>query len=291
VLKWGVGEVSMAIITECTGCGRALRVPDSALGMIVKCPACGLTFHARDPSLADRNVGPAPQPAPTAWPEPHRDEEDYQERPQRRAAPRRRPRRGRSSSLAIVVGVAGIVLLVSVGLIVTVALWPKRGGGDSTWQFFEPPGADCSVLMPGMPERKNVSDHGAMPMTIYGVERDRGTTLYAVGWGDMPAHEFPRVPVEERCVNGCRGMMSKLPGSTLVSQRKIFLDGQPGMEFEIRSSNAGNMVLCCCFANRGPVYRFYMLVAASPYMSPTSDEAIKLRESFKLTGPANPMRP
>ena len=56
------------ITTTCTGCGRALAVPERYQGRDLRCPGCGHSFRVERPGHPPAEPAPAPAPAPVPTP-------------------------------------------------------------------------------------------------------------------------------------------------------------------------------------------------------------------------------
>jgi hypothetical protein len=66
---------AMIVLITCTGCGRKLKIPETALGKHVKCPACAAVFLSQADAavpvvVPDLSLDPAPGEAPPPVPPP-----------------------------------------------------------------------------------------------------------------------------------------------------------------------------------------------------------------------------
>jgi hypothetical protein len=118
----------MPVISDCPGCGRKVRVPDSLLGKAVKCTGCGTSFvvdgggpaGGADEEPAGRPTIPlreeehvAEQPRASRRPAPQPDEyEPWEDNDEDDRRPRRRRRRRDSARAAEALTPPAIFLLV-----------------------------------------------------------------------------------------------------------------------------------------------------------------------------------
>src|SRR5438105_4684837 len=116
----------MPIRTECSSCGKKLRIRDEYIGRKVKCPACGNVFLAEAADDSTEITADAPRPAPAkstrdkaakamAPRQPPPDEEDQDEEIEERPVTRGKKSRKVERKLnPLWLGIAAAVVLVVV---------------------------------------------------------------------------------------------------------------------------------------------------------------------------------
>jgi hypothetical protein len=218
----------MTIITQCPDCDQRLRIADSLLGRTVTCPRCATAFRASEAPQPRRTTSSLPA---SPGSRPRREDDFTDEPPEERDRPRRRKGSGSFLRVGITMALGALVLVG--GLIVALVYYLNRGIPEAEWKSFSPEGMDCTLLMPGNPERKDVDQPtpaGLVRFTQYTVERDRGQALFGVACSNISAWDFPRIPLTDRFQGCCEGMRANLPNSRLLRETNLELNGQPGKE-------------------------------------------------------------
>jgi hypothetical protein len=151
------------------------------------------------------------------------------------------------------------------------------------WQEYQPADSSYSVLLPVKPEEsieRTQSPAGELQLHLsmanLGTE---GACL--VGYVDYP-EAFRSVPADGLLDAGASGAVAT-SGSTLLSKKKITLDGHPGLELELKPP-AGKIRGGGRAASR--IYwvppRLYMMFVGVPESPTNNDIVTKFLDSFKL---------
>jgi hypothetical protein len=119
----------------------------------------------------------------------------------------------------------------------------------SAWQPFEPPDSGCKVLMPGKPVLKTQQNSG-LTIEMYAVELRRPESAFVISSHTIPDSPLQRgVTVQQRFDNSREGMLRSLPGSRLLKETTIDIQGHPGREFIVEEPGLRALV----------VYRVYIV--------------------------------
>jgi hypothetical protein len=84
--------------------------------------------------------------------------------------------------------------------------------------------------------------------------------------------------VEQRFVGARQGMIANSPGASMVGEKEITLDGNPGRETVLKAPDKGTLVVRM-YAVRP---RIYLLFTGGKNFQPTSPEIEKFFSSFRL---------
>src|SRR5262245_9888490 len=174
-----------------------------------------------------------------------------------------------------VVGVALLALVATRGSAQEPGPIPK-----DSWREFASPDKRYKLLMPGKPEFQRKPAPGAVPgMRVYVV--DLKSSAFLVATLDIPPKEMERMSVEKRLEAASRGFMFRVPGSTLVSEKKVELDRHPGREFVVKAGDKGTFVVRAYMVDD----RLYMLTAAGKDFTADHADVVKFFSSLKLKPP------
>jgi hypothetical protein len=102
------------------------------------------------------------------------------------------------------------------------------------WVKVAPPGCKCLAMMPTQPEdqpKTEDSAHGKYTTHLFLSRTD--SAIYLLGWVDYPPDFHPDVQAE---INANRDNFIKAVEAKLTSERKVSLDGYPGIEFMAESA-------------------------------------------------------
>jgi hypothetical protein len=178
---------------------------------------------------------------------------------------------------------AGAALGLSVlgyGIFGLVLILTHAGIPDADWKEFTPPGAGCSIMMPGTPvikQQMTPTPLGDLRIHIHTVER--GDIAFLLLYNDYP----PLVAQQnvEQLFDGIQqGAAASGKGKVLRSQ-KISLNGIPGREVDIDAPSKGFTVTWRYYLSG---VRLYQVGLAGRRMTPDSPDAKKLFASFKIHG-------
>jgi predicted Zn finger-like uncharacterized protein len=178
---------------------------------------------------------------------------------------------------------AGAALGLSVlgyGIFGLVLILTHAGVPDADWKEFTPPGAGCSIMMPGTPvikQQMTPTPLGDVRVHFHTVER-RDITFLLV-YNDYPPL-IAHANVEELLDGVQQGAAASVKGKVLRSQ-KISLNGIPGREVDIDAPSKGVTMTMRYYLSG---VRLYQVGVAGRRMTPDSTEAKKLFASFKIHG-------
>jgi hypothetical protein len=158
---------------------------------------------------------------------------------------------------------------------------PQAGASSPVeWKEFVSKEGGFSVVMPGTPTSGTQvakTPIGAVTVHLFAAEVKNQGRAYLVTYNDVP--ELAGQPVDvEKGLDGSRdGILANMPGSKLLEEKKISLDGFPGRELTIEVPGKGTA--------RWRVYmvkpRLYQVVAFGPKDITGLAEADKFFDSFK----------
>jgi hypothetical protein len=165
-------------------------------------------------------------------------------------------------------GVLGLAIVLS-GL--------GSGIADAEWQEFAPPGARCSLWMPGTPVGRDQTvptPAGNVRAHMYIVERRQNDAAFMLVYSDYPPAAL-KADVSQLFDGAQKGAAANAKG-TVARQKPIDLEGIPGREVEISIPGKGNMLVRYYLSGK----RLYQVAAAGPRASARDVE--KLFASFKI---------
>jgi hypothetical protein len=179
--------------------------------------------------------------------------------------------------------VVGVVLLIR--LITTV---PRID--ESAWKEFRPPEAQCRLLMPGTPgTRQQPIPNLNQLQTIYTVQVERPRSEFMFTHLRVPRQAVGQLNLND-FVNGVRQETAKrYPGTKVLSQREIRLEGHPGREFILEAPGQGKAIFRVFLLDDN----VYMLGVEGKRFEPDTPDVVKFFDSFKLLDkqPAQPPGP
>jgi hypothetical protein len=220
-------------------------------------------------------------------------EEDNDEPVDAPPRPRRKRRKSKKSNRRAIGLIIGSVVfaVVSAGVAFAVVRFVF---GSFHWEEFAPPNGGFSILIPGKPQ------DSPMPPGMQGSMFKVVTIGYVfeAGYFEMPSAVLEQKSPEELFQAGNNGVVVTKQ-ATVVSQTDISLDGHPGKEVAYDAGVKGKAVARMYLVKNGSEGRLYVLAVNARNVSPTSPEAKKFFDSFKLTAynpppaatttPPNPM--
>ena len=179
--------------------------------------------------------------------------------------------------LASLVLTGGGYLLVFVALGVSVWQWMNTID-PADWRDFAPPGGRFHVSMPGTPTIQLAAMRNLPPGSqVYTLELSRQDIAFSISYGDVPLNEWNAQPLQMRFDNALAGMQANMPGSQLVSQKRIAVDNNPGREYHLTVPLKGIVVARVYFVRN----RMFVLVIAGSRLQPDSEAVTKFLDSFR----------
>lgn len=161
-------------------------------------------------------------------------------------------------------------------LTLTLAAFTYGFQTDTGWSKFEPAGGRFSVLMPGAPEadvKTTDSQYGPYTTHIFTFVSPKG--FYLAGWVDYaPTFKFD-VQAE---INANRDNFLKGINARLLTEKKITLDGNPGIEVTAESNDIKFITTRIYIVGSRP----YQLMARTN-LKEEQGNIDKFLASFKLT--------
>lgn len=161
-------------------------------------------------------------------------------------------------------------------LLVVLALAGFAYGRQTEWLAFSPEGGRFTIMMPGTPQPQvETKDSQFGPYTTHLFFISGDGELFMAAWVDYaPTFNF-NVEAE---IKANRDNFLKNAKAKLVSEKRITLDGHPGLEFTAQAENGALITSRIYIVGKRP----YQLIAAT---DPKADQAkvTKFLSSFKLT--------
>ena len=169
---------------------------------------------------------------------------------------------------------------------------------ERAWKEFSSDAGGFTVLMPGTPTStvEGVDTAlGKIPQVHFTLET--GTAAYLVNYADFPVSSDDPARVSRALDAGRDTMLAEQPGTKLLSEKEIVLDGHPGREWVFRDDP--NVLIVRAYFVKGRLYN--LLIGASYNVAfnsgrPSADPrdrtdlferiSAKFLDSFKLTGGA-----
>lgn len=169
-----------------------------------------------------------------------------------------------------------IILLLGILLVL--------GGCDSSpWKDFHSKAGGFSVSMPGTPVEKRQAYHtqaGPIEAHFFTVETDRGSLVYMVVYGDYP-EALMAANDKEMLLDAARdGAVGNIRG-TLLGDRSISMEGHPGRELQVLSSDGRLALKMRIFLVNN---RQYQVVAVTPREARSPEDRDRFLDSFRLAG-------
>ncbi len=155
---------------------------------------------------------------------------------------------------------------------------PSPTGAQSEWQLFMSTEGRFSVRMPGKPTESDqpIKDTlGDLRLKSFAAE-DSGIT-YTLFYVD-----FPDTAQRANPSDLLNAALTRVEGTnTVTSQKKIDVQGNPGVQVEGENGNKGYMRYMAVLAKT----RLYELIVLSPSKGVSTQEVTRFIDSFKLTSP------
>jgi len=174
---------------------------------------------------------------------------------------------------------AGACLGVSILGYGTLAMALLLSRAESDWQEFAPPGAGCSVLMPGIPvlqEQTVPGPDGPLRISLYMLQRRGKDQALLIAYNDYPLEVLQQDPED---IYNAAQQAAAMNVKGRVKNQKISLGSIPGRQAEITIPGKGLMVVRYYLAGN----RLYQVGAVGSLNYPTPAEDVKrLFDSFKI---------
>jgi hypothetical protein len=181
-----------------------------------------------------------------------------------------------------VVLIALICLVAVIGVPWYLKYSSKTEFTDISWRVFKPEDGSFSILMPAEPQCKNASvmTQEGTRFTTMCTHDTEGGTGFAVGYA-----QYPSVPSDTRvdllfdeAVNG----MSDTGEMTVLSRKKLMLDGHQAVELEVVPSSKNKLGEKGMFRIYWAPPRMYIFGIGGPDSAAAAAARIKYLDSFKL---------
>jgi serine/threonine protein kinase len=228
------------------------------------------------------------------------EEDDDTERLGTGPRPGETPRKRGRTSLWVWLGIGGLVLLVLGGVGLWALLRPdskptppddhvRTGGPDRKlpapppgWIRFSPPGDFLSVAFPGKPALKIIPiKAGAITVDQPQYTVKEGRNTYAVSYAEFPGQVFTEKDLDASVANITQGLMNPLKNPKLIGQKRVTLDGFPGVETEVEGEQQeGQMHYFSRFYLAQ--HRMITLIVVVPPEEARSEKVRMFLDSFRL---------
>lgn len=255
----------MTISLSCNSCGRDYNLKDDAAGKKFKCKDCGSAivvpqageaddYGAGDDEFGDSSwqssmsgsFGSLPPRSSGKAPEP--------KAPGKPARPRSSSGGSGNGELIgnIVKGLIGLIVAVGVGFGVMKAI-QAGGGGGYNWREYNVPGTAFSLQLPGDPKRGS-QPAGFTVMTTQTVELRGPERVFGIMYGALPVAPGDFFDINAGLDGAKQGMVSGVPGSSVISDRKLTITDAGG--------NVHPMIeIVARLPQRGQILRGYYRIA------------------------------
>lgn len=153
---------------------------------------------------------------------------------------------------------------------------PSPTVAQSVWQLFTSAEGRFSVLMPGEPVRDSRPINDALGnLTLKSFAAEDGTATYTLFFID-----FPDTVQKTNPSDLLNAALTRVEGSnTVTEQKKITVQGNPGVQVEGENGTKGYMRYMAVLAKS----RLYELVVLTPNSTDSAAKAGRFLDSFKLT--------
>ncbi len=151
----------------------------------------------------------------------------------------------------------------------------------AAWKEFSSKVGKFSVTIPGTPtEATQVYQSPIGPITVhmFTVPAANNAGAFVTAFADYPVHADQKIDVEKGLDGARDGLLKNIPGSKLVSEKKISLEGHPGRELKVDLSGKGAARWRIIFVK----HRQYQAAVLGPDEMTTSKEADLFFDSFRL---------
>ena len=192
------------------------------------------------------------------------------------------PRTSKNSGTnAMLLSLLGIAVVIAGGIGV---LWKFRtpASANHVWQQYKAKDESFTVLMPATPTESVQSKETPVgTLSLHVSLADLKTEAYLVGYSDYPDN-FMSLPAETVLDGAEQGAIHE-SGSTLVSKKRITLDGYPGIELEIKPPAGGPKGVGVAYSRMYWVApRLYIAFAGGMDTGATRLTIKKFLDSFKI---------
>ncbi|MDT4952387.1 MAG: hypothetical protein QOJ02_525 [Acidobacteriota bacterium] len=263
------GFLNFASASVCKRCKADFEIASAALGVAT---ADGF------PATAQVNFQPMAQ-----WSQPQY-EQSYPPPPlyfPTPIAPLPRPSRNGATNVVLWM-LLGITVVIALGIGI---LWKfgKPVSANYSWQEYKSQDDSFSILMPARPvESVESSQIPTGQIQMHEVMADLGSQgAYMVGYSDYPDNS--RNVSSDTLLDAAANGAVTHSGATLVSKKRITLDGYPGVELELLPPEGqrldGGRGFCRIY---WVAPRIYIIFAGGPDSGGGSQAVTKFLDSFKL---------
>jgi hypothetical protein len=264
------GFLNFASVSSCKRCKAEFEIAPAAPGMPTAggyMPVAQANYQPMPQWIQPQYQQPYPPPPPLYFPTP--------------IAPLPRTSKNGATN-AVLWALLGITVVIALGIGV---LW-KFGRPTSTnyaWQEYKAPDDSFSILMPARPvESVDSSQSPTGHIQMHMAMADLGSQgAYMVGYADYPDNSR-NVSSDTLLDLAANGAVTH-SGATLVSKKRITLDGYPGVEMELLPPEGqmleGGRGFCRIY---WVAPRIYMTFAGGPESREGSQPITKFLDSFRL---------
>ncbi len=250
----------MSLTVTCTNCDKKLKVKDEVAGKKIRCPACSTVFLAEEkPKDSDDDFLSGLDDAVSSKEKGRRldddldDDIDDEELPVRQSKPRSKPTkkksgRGKSkgTNWLAIVGIAGglmVGLLFIALLIPAIAQARKAAARFANWPTFRHPLGLAQIDMPGTPVfNAQQSMNGAQTYTLNGNAYQMSLTAAALPEPAKMVLASNPAAVDLMFTEILTKTPQKMPGSRVLSSRRITTSTVPGFEMKIEIKGISNLM-------------------------------------------------
>jgi hypothetical protein len=151
----------------------------------------------------------------------------------------------------------------------------------AAWKEFSPPGGNFTVSFPGTPaevKQSITTPAGNVAVNLYVVANAAEQSQYVAGYSDLLPEIAQKLKPEQILDTVRQEVVMKLPGTKILEEKPIALDGAPGRDLTFDAGAAGQ-----------GRFRFYLVGSrlfrvgvAGPAAKLTSPEAEKFMASFRI---------
>ncbi len=151
-------------------------------------------------------------------------------------------------------------------------------------KLYAPPGVGCSVMMPRGDVKQIQQDYplprgGTAKLQMYHLQR--GLVKYGLVVTDIPPSEASG---EQLLAGASAQFMAQLKGAKVIADKKITVDGHPGLDLTVEVPSAGLIRVWTAVAGQ----RVYVAFVMGDKDFATSAEADRYLQSFKIQPPTGP---
>lgn len=149
------------------------------------------------------------------------------------------------------------------------------------WKSVVSEKGNYSLSFPGDPAPQDLKDDaGKYLATMYVLEMDNGNTAFMSSFSDLPLERTTSGP--DKILDDARDGALKNSQGTLESEKKITIDGFPGRELQISTTNGMTSFVRVYLVNN----RLYQAMGVMQTAKADKAKVRAFLESFRLTKPA-----